>query len=249
MTPDQHPPQSFFEKLKAVPSMRPKWRFLLDHIAVGTALVFVAVGLVYIGSFITFLWRSSLISALPTFGREGYGIFVRVFPWWHVIFIVIGIIAFLYVLRRHTFLFRWPLAVTIGVFLLAFMVAAYATDSTRVHDRLANRSIAGRPLPLIGPLYRGQSGLTQGIITAGEITGIGKDELTIKTDEETLKVIFSRRTIIAPNWTPAVGEEIVVLGKRDGSTITADGIHRAAELPNRRPYRIFREEVPPPSFY
>lgn len=250
MTTDQHPPKSFFEKLKSAPTMRPKWRFWLDHVLVGAAIVLVAVGLVYLGSFVTYLWRSSHISALPTFGREGYGVFFRVFPWWHGLFVLIGIAAFFYLLRRHTHLYRWPLAVTLGVFFLAFIAAAVITDTTRVHDRLTNRSIAGMPVPLIGPLYRGQAGLAQGVVTAATVTKVNGNSVTVTTGEETLTVKITDETRLPPVWDPAKGDEIVIIGKRDGSTITAYGIHPADELPDRRPFRMHRGIIqPPPDAY
>ncbi len=247
---DQHPPQSFLDKLQASVIMRPKWRFWLDHVAIGTAIVFVAIGLVYIGSFVTFLWRTSHLADLPVFGREGYGVLVRVFPWWHLAFIVIAVVAFVYLLRRHTLLYRWPLAVTIGVFVFAFITATFATDTTRLHDRLTNRSLDGRPVPFVGSLYRGQSRLAQGIVTPGEITKVGKTELMIDTGDDLLKVKITDDTILDPDWSPAIGDEIVVIGKRSGSTITADGLHQADDLPNRRPFRVLRNElIPPPDVY
>lgn len=244
---DQLPPQSFLDKIQATVHMRPKWRFWLDHLAVGTAIVFVAIGLVYIGSFVTFLWRRSHVSALPAFGPEGYGVFVRVFPWWHLLFIIIGVVAFVYLLRRHTHLYRWPLTVTIGVFLFAFVSAAFVTDTTRVHDRLTNRSIDGRSVPFVGSLYRGQARLAQGIVTPGVITKIGKNDVTLDVGNETIKVKITNDTIRDPQWEPKIGDEVVVIGKRNGSTITAEGIHRAEDLPNRRPFRVFQEDWPTPN--
>ena len=243
---DQRPPQSFLDKLQSTVTIRPKWRFWLDHVAVGAAVVFVAIGLVYLGSFVTYLWRSSHISALPTFGQEGYGIFFRVFPWWHGVFIIIGITAFIYLLRRHTHLYRWPLAVTLGVFFLAFITAAAITDTTRLHDRLTNRSLAGRPMPLIGPLYRGQAGLAQGIVTAATITKVNDNRLTVTTGDETLTVKITDDTRLPRSWDPSKGDEVVIIGKRDDATITAYGIHPADELPDRRPFRMYRGNIPPP---
>ncbi len=243
---DQHPPQSFLDKLQSTVAIRPKWRFWLDHLAVGAAIVLVAVGLVYIASFVTFLWRSAKFSALPALGPDGYRVFARIFPWWHLVFIVLGIIAFIYLLRRHTKLYRWPLAMTLGVFLFAFVTAAFVTDTTRVHDRLTNRQIDGMPVPFVGRLYRGQAGIAQGVVTAATITKIGEQDLTVTVGQKKVKVTISEATRLPADWDPKVGDEIVVLGKQDDGKISAVAIHDADELPDRQPFRVYHENLPPP---
>lgn len=229
--------------------MRPRWRFWLDHASIGAAIVLVAVGLVYVGSFVTYLWRSSQFSSLPAFGPQGYGIFFHFFPWWYVLFIVLGAAALIYLVRRHTQLYRWPILGTLGVFLVAFISAAALADSTRLHDRLTNRAISGGAIPLVGGVYRGEAPLAQGIITAATITKSNGKTLTVVSGPETLKVKITDDTDLPDDWIAAVGADIVVIGKRDKDTITAVVIRPASDLPNRRPFRNFDGVLTPPGEY
>ncbi|MBI4090070.1 MAG: hypothetical protein HY421_01580 [Candidatus Kerfeldbacteria bacterium] len=232
--------------------MRPKWKFIMENVAVGAAIVAVAIGLVYLGSFITYLWRSARFSALPAFGPEGYGLLVRAFPWWQVLFILLAAGAFIFLLRRKTHLYRWPLLVTLGVFVLAFVMAAAVTDAARLHDRLANRSLRGGGVPIVGPFYRGHHLLVRGLVTPGAIMKINGSTWTIDTDDETVKVKITDQTRIPANWEPAVSDEIVVVGERDDGAIEATAILPADRLPRRMPFRVPRpDEIPrpPPSYY
>jgi len=238
---EERPPQSFFDQLQASVKMRPRWIFLLEHASIVAAIIFVAVGLVYFGSFITYLWRSSQFSSLPSFGSEGYRVFFRFFPWWYIVPIMFGAIALVYIVRRYTKVYRWPLVVTLGVFLLAFFSAAILADSTHFHDRLTNRAIAGKPIPFVGGVYRGQAPITQGIITAATIIQVNGKTLIVMSANETLKVKITEDTRLPDNWSATVNDEIVVIGKRDTDEITAHAIHRSGELPNRRPFRLMRD--------
>lgn len=232
-------------------TVRPKWRVVLQHALTGAAVVLVAVGLVYLGSFVTYLWRSARFSSLPAFGPEGYGVLVNRFPWWHLAIILLAAAAFVYLLRRSTHLYRWPLAATLGMFVVAFIAAAALTDSTRVHDRLANRTEHGQFVPIVGGLYP-RGGVARGLVTPAVIKKIGDDSWTVVINDENVKVEINNRTMIPGNWSPSVGDEIVVIGEREDQTIEAVGIRPANSLPPRRHFRVpAQNEIPfePPSYY
>lgn len=229
--------------------MRPKWRFALLHVSLIIAIVLVAIGLVYFGSFVTFLWRAARFSALPAFGPAGYGVFFDAFPWWHLVIILVAIVAFVYLLRRSTHLYRWPLAVTLGVFLFAFLCAALVTDTTRFHDRLSHRLIQGFGVPLLGPLYHGQGRLVRGLVTPGEISKISSSTWIVQLDDDTVRVEINDETRIPANWNPEVGDEIVIIGERDDGVIEAIGIMPAERLPERRPFRRIRPAPSPSPFF
>lgn len=218
--------------------MRPKWKFAAEHIAIGVALVLVAIGLVYLGSFIGYLWRAARYSSLPAFGPEGYGVFLRSFPWWHLALVIMAIVAFVYLLRRGTGIYRWPIAVTLGVFGVAFILAMVITNAAHLHEELANRSAAGGFIPIIGPLYHGAA--TRGLVTPGTITKISGSTWTLDSAIGKLKVKVTNNTHIPADWRPQVGNEVVVVGERDDSKIEAVEVLPAAQLPNRPPFRFIR---------
>lgn len=217
--------------------MRPRWLFMLEHISIAAAIVVVAVGLVYLGSFIVYLWRTAHLSALPGFGPGGTGLFFRDFPWWHLGIILLSVIAFIYLLRRHTHLYRWPLSVTLGVFVLAFGAATWVTAITPLHERLADEAFRGG-VPIAGPWYRANQPLVRGLITPGKITKVNKKNLTLQTMHGSVNITINDQTQLEPNWQPAVGQLVVVIGEQEGSTITAAGIRPLEHLPPRDPFRL-----------
>lgn len=221
--------------------MRPQWLFMLEHISIGLAIIIVALGLVFLGSFIVYVWRTAHLSSLPGFGPGGTGLFLRDFPWWHVVIILLSIIAFIYLLRRHTHLYRWPLSVTIGVFALAFIVATWITNATSLHERLADESFRGG-VPIAGGWYRASQPLVHGLVTTGQITAINGKKVTIQTATEKLKVVINDDTRLEPGWTPNVGEQIAVIGEQKNKTITAVGIRPLEQFP---PRGVFRLRLPP----
>ncbi len=221
--------------------MKPKWRFMFEHVSIGAALVLVAVGLVFFGSFMGYLWHSAHFSDLPAFGPEGYGLVGRKFPWWELMVVLLGAGALIYLIRRHTKLYRWPLAVTVGVFLLAFAAASWAAIATPLHDSLANRSLRGG-VPIVGGWYRSGQPLVRGLITPGTIKKISDQQWKMITlDDEDVNVKISSTTQIDPTWHPSVGDHVVVIGERNDDTIKASAIRSAERLPHRRPFFIERQ--------
>ncbi len=218
--------------------MRPTWRFWLGHVAAIAAIIIVAIGLIYLGSFVSYLWRAARFSALPAFGQNGYNVVVHHLPWWHLLFILAGALAFVFLLRRSTHIYRWPLAVTIGVFAVSFVAAAAITDATRFHDRLVNRNLRGAPVPVIGRWYHGQPSPNRGFITPGIIEEIQAKKWQMETAEGSATVKISDDTQTWPYWQPVVGAHIVVLGEREGLTIEAIEIRPADLLPDRQPFQF-----------
>ncbi len=238
---DHQPPQTFFDKLQQATKMRPKWWFMVEHGLIGLAIVLVALGLVFFGSLVGYFWRSAHFSDLPVFGGPGYGLIVRTFPWWEVIVTLLGAVALVYLIRRHTKLYRWPLAATLGVFVVAFAGASWIAIASPLHDDLSNRAIRGR-LPIVGPWYRSGQPLVRGLITPGTIASLSPNRWMITTPTgETVNLDLSSSTDQEPNWTPTVGDRIVVIGRRTDHTIQAEDIRRAAALPHRRPFFLDRE--------
>lgn len=220
--------------------MRPKWSFVLEHLSLGVAVVLVAVGLVFFGSLLGYFWHAAHFSDLPAFGPPGYGLLVRSFPWWEVVVTVLGGAALLYLIRRHTKLYRWPLAATAGIFAVAFVAASWAAIATPLHDQLSDRAFH-RQLPVVGPLYRAGRPLVRGLITPGTIQQISDKQWVLTApDDSTVKVNISSSTRIDPAVHPAVGDRVIVIGRRDDDAIDASAIRSANDFPHRRPFFLDR---------
>lgn len=240
--PDHQPqPNALDAILHGKIVMRPKWQFMLRHIMLGVAIVVVALALVYLGSFIVFLWHTANLAHLTQFGPGGAEFFLREFPWWHLIVILAGIGAFIYLLRRQTHLYRWPLLAILGVFAVAFGLASWATTWTPLHDRLSDRALHGR-LPIFGSWYRSQGPLVRGLVTVGTITEVKNTALHLKTDSESVTVKITSSTRTEPLWAPSVGDRVAVIGERDDNTIVAAGIRPLDHIPNRGPFQRPRPE-------
>ncbi len=249
---DNHAPQSLLDKLSAQAKMRPKWVFVLEHVGLGVAIILVAIGLVYLGSFLWYLWRAAQFASLTAIGVEGYQALFQYFPWWHLLFVLAGFIGLFYLLRKGTRIYRWPLAVTISVFALAFIVAASLANVSKLHQAIANREMEGHPLPIIGFFHHAERGKIYGLITPGVITQVGRNQFLLRSGGQSLTVEIYHTTQLPSDWRPAKGDQVVVIGEREEDRIEAVAIHTVDELPDRPPFQIQSspETIPlPPSYY
>jgi hypothetical protein len=225
--------------------MKPKWKFMTEHVLTVVALVMAGVGLVYLGSFVSFLWRTGHFSSLTSFGLEGFKILWFVFPWWHILLVLVGLVAVLYLMRKHTVLYRWPMAISFGIFGIALIGAAVVTERARIHDWLAERVLAEQQVPLLSPFYTGYREIIQSVITPAEIVKANGQLLIVETEYDTLRIILTKRTQLPADWHPQPGQEIIVVGRSGENAVTAMVIETVENLSEPEPFRVFegdREE-------
>lgn len=204
--------------------MRPKW-----HFAVKTALFLVGVvlavfTLLYLTSFVIFILHQSGVWFMPAFGARGWREFLFSLPWLLVFLSAIFIILLQILIRRYSFAYGRPFMYSVGAILALAIAGGALLAQTSFHRRLFMRA-RDHHLPFAGGMYRQYGLRARGNAFAGVITEITAEGYKISNNRnELLNVLVSAKTRMPPNLNLAIGDSIVVLGKREGDSVRAFGI-------------------------
>lgn len=240
-SPHDNDPKKILDELdRQHIKIRSPWLFFLERAAFVGVLIFLIIGLIYLGSFLGFIWKQANFLSLPAFGSYGLRFFLRAFPWPQTFILILAFALFLFLLRRQTSMYRWSFASVFGIAAIALLAFASLTNATRLHHRLSNATVRHRA-PMVDRWYHGHQRLVRGFITPGNILTIAPEQFTIETPvPEVLFITLTPKTRLEPEWTPMIGEAIVVLGSRNDDTITAVMVRPADHLPPRPPFKLKR---------
>jgi hypothetical protein len=154
-------------------TMRPRWQFIIEGIAVGFAMLILFLLAIYLLSFIVFTLRQTGLWFAPALGFQGIGIFFRGAPW--ILFfsalLLLGFLEFL--IRRYAFAYRRPLLYSLlGTIFLVSLCGYAALPFHKPLFIAAHRNA----LPVAGPLYRmylepDLSGVHRGIVVTSTPDG------------------------------------------------------------------------------
>jgi hypothetical protein len=221
--------------------MRPKWQFVTQTVLLIVGTVLIALTTLYLGSFIVFVLRQNGAWFTPGFGFRGFGIFFSSLPLVLLALSLVFMILLEILVRRYSFAYSRPfLYSALGVILLV-TIGGVVIGYTSLHQRLFDESENGH-IPFGRPFYR-QFTEPRGDVTVGTITEITNNGCKISGPrDEIFSVIVNDQTQLPPDNNLNVGDNIVILGPREGSTISALGIQKPGFLPPPHHYHHSQPE-------
>jgi hypothetical protein len=209
-------------------AMRPRSYFILHVIAMALLAMLVLMVTVLIINFISFSIRINGHDSLLSFGPQGIGEFIHIFPWW-LLGIDLILIALLELLvRSFKFGYRIPvLYMVLAIVLLSGTIGLVLDRGTTVNDHFLNDADHHR---LPGPLNEAFKGVREaphpGTCNC-TVTGIQGNVLSADDVDPDSTTHY---TIIVPMSDPLlptikVGDVVFAFGTQQGtSTISAFGL-------------------------
>lgn len=180
---------------------------------------------IFFGSFIIFSLRQNGGWFVPSFGWPGIGPFLYSIPWFFVGTMIIFLVLLNLLLRSYRFAYRRPLLYIITAVGLSFISITAIVAKIHLHEYLLTQA-AESPLPLMRPMYITHQGsprseaITLGLI----IEKIDDGFIILSPENEEFNIRLSERVHLPPNQELSAGKIVVILGKRRGQFIIADGI-------------------------
>lgn len=204
--------------------MRPRWQFVLAGGVSLVGIVMVLLALTYLASFIFFSLRQSGAWFVPVFGWRGALLLLRSLPWVLVGVAIIFIVLLELLVRRYAFAYRQPLLYTALGIVLVVTVGGIATARAPFHRGFL-REAERHHLPFAGPLYRDFGLAHLENVFPGAITGLTSNGFIMQTRRgENLTVVVTRDTRLPFGTNFHQADTVVVLGERQGDTLTAQGV-------------------------
>ncbi|NCN99723.1 SoxR reducing system RseC family protein [Candidatus Falkowbacteria bacterium] len=114
--------------------MRPKIYFIAGSILVFISLVLSVLSSVFLFSLARFSWRSH-----GPMEQYHWDQLVAAFPWWAVIFAVVGLIVGIWLVRKYDFSYKINFKIIIVGFIAATIIAAYLVDIIGFNDLFYRR--------------------------------------------------------------------------------------------------------------
>jgi len=204
--------------------MHSKRFFLSKSILSIIAIVFVALTVLFIGSFILFMTELAEAWELTEHGSRGILHFITSLPWIIVGLglLLIGILATL--IQKYRFAYHKPIVASTSIIVLFSAIGGLAVAKTSFHEKVENRIKAGK-FNMAAPLYRKAQEHKPAQLFVGTITEIEEDgfEMETRNDEE-YEIIITNKTKKHPDYVPQVDDRISVFGKSSDEKIEAIGI-------------------------
>lgn len=206
--------------------MRPRWHFVLKTVLMTLSILIISIALLYVLSFVLFVSRISGGMLAPSFGVRGVGLFLLSLPKAFVLLSILFIVVLEILVRKFAFSYRRPLLYTlllIGVFVLGGTVMV---SFAGVHERVF-RFAETNGVPIVGPMYKGYAGRQTKDMYPGSIVSFESDGFIMANKRgEPLRVYVSAQTRLPRGSDFAEGDEVLVVGKRTGVGVYAEGIRR-----------------------
>lgn len=154
--------------------MRPRWHFVLISVIFALAAFLVLLLLVYAVSLSMFLLRESGAWFATSFGTRGWITFVSSIPVSHVAFVLLFVVVLEALVRRYSFVYRRPLAVSLFIIAGGIVSVGALVAQTPLHDQMASYARTHQlPAPLdlpYGPSARiaRPDSLYEGVVISNE---------------------------------------------------------------------------------
>lgn len=218
---------NIIEKIKAGQvAMKPRWHFVLQTALWIAALLLVSMIAVYLLSFVFFILHQSGLWLAPSFGWSGLVFFVISSPW--VLILLVGFfLLLLYLLVTHfSFSYRKPLVYSLlGAVLFVIGVSSFI-QYMMIHERMQGYS-ERHQLPGLAPLYRGVEDRRPEGMMVGTIVQLTEKGFEISNQNgELVSIIITDKTKLQKNSRYAIGDPVMVFGKKIDNKIEAFGIRR-----------------------
>lgn len=229
---------NILEKIKhGEVSMRPRWHFVLETILVVSGMVLLAMGLLYLLSFIVFFFRQSGLFFTPLFGFHGIITFLYASPWL-LIFVAIVFIGALEVLvRKYSFGYRTPLLyILFGIVGISFL-GTYVLAQTPIHARLQMYTNESR-IPFVAPLYKKYGEHKLPNVHMGIISEVTEDGFVLNDVRKGIYTVRLTKDTRIPYGVTFKKEMVVgVMGTQTHGEIIAEGVrplHEEGIMPHMR---------------
>jgi hypothetical protein len=210
--------------------MRPKWHFILRGVLLGIGTALVVLTLLYIASFILFVLHQTGVWFLPSFGFQGLGLLFFSLPWILILIAAIFIFILELLVRQYSFAYRRPLLYSaLGVIFLV-LIGGFILAQTDLHPHFY-RDARARRLPFGGELYRGYGSKPPRDIHPCMITEMTESEFKCQEPDDDIVTITITPDTTFPGGTDfMVNDKVLVIGPRQGNTITAHGITKIENM-------------------
>jgi hypothetical protein len=219
--------------------MKPKFYFVLRTLLVAVAIFIVGSFVLFLISFIGFHLRASGILYLPGFGLQGFGVSLKLLPWFLIFISVILILLLELLAKRFSFVWRRPIFYSLLAVILIALVGGIIVDRTPLHPRMFLESRQTN-LPIITPMYR-EFGMPRfENVHRGLVEELTKTGFSLrKADEELLNVIMSPDTHLLSRREVGENDSVVVMGERDNGNVKAFAVQ---VLPDDQ-FRMFERQA------
>lgn len=218
--------------------MRPKWHFVLRAVLWMAGIAVAIMALLYLFSLFLFISRETGIWMAPIFGWRGVLIFLVSIPWLLVLAVLFFIVVLEILVRHYSFAYRMPLLYSAIAALLIVIAGGVIVAGTPLHIMLSHCPPEGKPFSgndpenIAGPpcgtgVYRDLGPRRFENIHNGVVSELSETDFTITNrQQESLRVIITKKTRLPFGDDFSVGDMVVVIGDRQGDQIEAFGISR-----------------------
>lgn len=226
--------QGFADKIQKVietgaVKMRPKWHFAIRGALLVIGAILLALTLLFLVSLIFFVLRQSGAWYAPIFGLRGTYSLLLSLPWFLICAALVFIVILEILVQKYSFAYRKPLLYSAIAVIATAVVGGLVIAGTSFHGRLFEQARQDH-LPVAGPLYRGYGGTLPENLIRGEIVKIEETQVHLETPEgEEVEINIGPQTRFPLGIDLAVGDNVLILGDRDGGTMTAFGIRRVEQ--------------------
>lgn len=213
-------------------NMRSKSQFLLKSILFFIALLFVALVLIYLVSFVFYFVRQSGLSYLPSFGLRGLGVFLSSFPWLLVLLGLVLLIALEILSHHYSFAYKTPTLYFVLITILIIIAAGFLVDQTGLHPRL-QKMTHDKKLHGFESFYRSRKNSEAKKPEIGRITSMNKNGFTLEDlNGNEINIRIDDKTHILSNDLEKE-DMVVVMGQEKEGSIQAFGVRevRAEDFP------------------
>lgn len=217
--------ENILEKIaKKETKMKSRHYFTLKSLTYLLALALFFIFIVFISSFILFKIHFTGLWHLPSFGWKGFGSFFVFFPWLLVLLVLLLIVVLEIAAKKFSLVYKRPLMYSLLGILVFVSAFAFIVSKTPMHPLLFQGARQGKFL-VVNPLYQDPFLKKPGNTFIGKVIDITGKGIEVEDEKgKEFKVIVSPKTIIFFEDDLRKGDLVLIMGKRQGSSIEAIGI-------------------------
>lgn len=209
--------------------MRPKFYFVLRTTLYILGIILTFLFAIFLASFIVFSLQISGASQFPALGLRGLIPFLVAFPWALVIFALIFIMILEIFAKKFSVVYKKPLLYSVLGIIAFVLLVSFVIANTPFHRSLFRSAQEGR-LPIVGPMYKGRFVDPSHNMCIGEVVEVADDGFQVETVKgESVGIIISPETYLPSDEKIEKGELIMIMGKREDSTIKAFKVIRVKD--------------------
>lgn len=224
--------------------MKPRWHFVLKATLILLGIFILSLALLYLVSFILFVLRQNGLYFITPFGFRGITIFLLSLPWILVFVSIAFLLALEVMIRKYSFSYRRPILYSLLAIFVLVTIGGFIVGDTDFHQGVF-KSANNKGLPIIGPMYKGYGLDEVENICFCQINEIIDDGF-MATDEsgDLFKILVNDDTRFPYGMEFRIGDNVLILGDKDGDTIEAIGMRLSDEF---APRFHTKKMMPPPT--